>query len=287
VTKHDECNGRRAYEPNRYWNELVSTDATLRNVAYPEFSESFNRHLYRAMTTAVLEALALRGTDLRGESVLDIGSGTGVWVRLWERLGASRIVGLDLSAPAVDRLRHRYPVWAFHEADVSSEALPLEERFDVVSAMSVLLHITDDTRFARAISNISRLLEPDGTLIVMDPIVTRRWWGPPFDETSNSKARSLDEWEAALRGVGLEPEVIVPVTHLLANPVDTKRRIGFQTLSLYWSLLSALIGRRERLGDFLGRGLFQVDRLLLHVLASGPSTKLMFARRSDATSRER
>src|SRR5206468_7226905 len=101
-------------------------------------------------------------------------------------------------------------------------------------------------------SNIAQLLKPDGTLVVMDPIVARQWWGAPFDETSNSKARRVNDWVAILRRNGLEICGMFPVTYLLANPVDTKHRLSFRALSLYWSVVSALVGRRERVGGLIG-----------------------------------
>ena len=270
------------YDPSQYWSRLVDGEATLRSVAYPALAESFNMCLYSAMRTATISALRASGRkDLVGAGVLDIGSGTGVWTALWRELGARRVVGLDLSPAAVARLRELQPGVEFHQGDISEAAPDHDNSFDLVSAMSVLLHITDDSRFERAIANLAHLLSPRGAALIMDPVVMHEWWGPPFDETSNSKARKLDVWTEVLGRHGLEVTTVIPVTFLLANPVDTKHRTTFRVLSWYWTSLMLGVGRRERVGSFVGDALYWVDKLLLRVATGGPSTKMLVVRKID------
>ena len=108
------------YRPAQYWNDLVSGNAGLRNVAYPWLAESFNRCIYRAMMNAAFAALRRSGRDdFRGADVLDIGCGTGVWTGLWARLGAKRVAGIDLSVAAVERLRNLQPDAEFEQGDIA------------------------------------------------------------------------------------------------------------------------------------------------------------------------
>jgi SAM-dependent methyltransferase len=269
------------YRPEQYWNDLVSGDAGLRNVAYPWLAESFNRCIYRAMTNAAFAALRRSGRDhLRGADVLDIGCGTGVWTGLWARLGAERVVGLDLSVAAVERLRNLQPEGEFGQGDIADAEPGVAGRFDLISAMSVLLHITDDSRFERALANIEKLLAPDGVLLIMDPVVVHKWWGRPFDAKSNSKARALAVWRETLQLNGLEVSGLLPVTCLLANPADTERRVSYRALSLSWRGIETLVGRRERVGKLVGTGVYHVDRALLRFVRTGPSTKILIVRRT-------
>jgi hypothetical protein len=113
----------------------------------------------------------------------------------------------------------------------------------------------------------------------MDPVVTRAWLGAPFDDHANSKARGIGEWTVALAQAGLELVALIPVTALLANPVDTRHRATFRALERYWGLLGATVGRRERIGTAVGAVLTPIDRLVVRVAKSGPSTKLLVARR--------
>jgi SAM-dependent methyltransferase len=268
---------QRKYEASHYWEERLGEEPTLQDVAYPSLPETFNRQIYRAMKHAVIKALRKRRIRVEQARVLDIGSGSGVWVDLWDRLGARSICGVDLTAAAVLSLSKRYPTHEFHQADVA-KGVKLTGRFDLISAMSVLLHIKDDEGFRRAVANLAALLESDGFLFVMDQIVLERWWGPPFDEFANSKARPIDEWASVLRDSGLVVDNVDPVTIILSNPTDTKRRETFTALSLYWAYLERGLRGRERLGAVAGRSLYAIDRLLLATLKQGPSVKLLVAR---------
>src|SRR5262249_51633072 len=128
----------------------------------------------------------------------------------------------------VEALRRRQPMVELHTGDISDEPAELGGPFDIVSAMSVLLHITDPDRFERAVSNLSGLLASDGIAFVMDPVVVQTWWGPPFAETSNGFARSAAGWARPLDRAGLEVVEILPVTWLLSNPIDTRCRLAWK-----------------------------------------------------------
>jgi SAM-dependent methyltransferase len=271
------------YDPQVYWRQLLGDTPSLRNVGYAHLPESFNEMLYRAMVAVVLEAMERNSVEIAGRSVCDIGCGSGVWVELWHRLGAAKLAGVDLAPAAVAHLANRFPADDLRPGDISDETPPFAEKFDVVSAMSVLLHVKDDDRFARAIRNIAGMLEPGGTLLVMDPVVTRRWCGPPVTERSNSRARPLDQWLEVLAGEGLELLELSPVTVLLANPADTRSRLGYWALDKYWTAIALSLGGRERLGRVFGRLIYALDRPLTRASRSGPSTKVLVARRLDGT----
>ena len=249
-------------------------------MAYPELAESFNAALYDAMIRAACRGLdaAGVGASLGGRSACDIGVGSGVWLDLWLRLGAESVAGVDLTEVAVRYVRERFPQADLRRADIA-DGVPFGRTFDLVSAMSILLHIKEDERFESALRNIAAMVSPGGSVLVMDPIVTRGWWGAPFDDRANSKARGIGDWTAALARARLELVALIPVTALLANPVDTRHRATFRALERYWGLLKAGVGRRERVGGAVGAVLTPIDRLVLRFARSGPSTKLLVARR--------
>jgi 2-polyprenyl-3-methyl-5-hydroxy-6-metoxy-1,4-benzoquinol methylase len=270
----------RHYEPRTYWEGVLGEQPTLSRVAYPDLPESFNRVLYRAMVAVVVGALRRTGTDLRGRSACDIGCGSGVWIELWHRLGATQVAGIDLAPAAVERLTERYPGDDLRWGDISAAEPPFPRRFDVVSAMNVLLHIKEDERFDRALRNLAAMVAADGVLLVMDPVITRGWFGPVVTEASNSKARPLAQWRAALVSNGLELVELVPVTVLLANPADTRSAFTYTLLDKYWTALQLALKGRERLGAAVGAALYRFDRPLRRLVRSGPSTKVLVARRA-------
>jgi SAM-dependent methyltransferase len=268
------------YDPSHYWERLLGAQFDESGVAYPELARSFNRAIHRAQIAAVASALDEHG--VHPESVLDVGSGTGVWIDFWRQRGATSITGLDLTETAARNLRARFPSATFLQADIGGPVALEAASFDAISAMSVLLHITDEAAFRRALANIAALLRPRGWLVLIEPAVVHRWWGPAFGVGSNSRARTVTEWRTALRENGLALVDLRPATVLLANPADTRRRVTWGMLSLYWRAVRRLIGRREWLGRLAGQALLSVDRGLVRTVRPGPSTKCLLVRKSAA-----
>lgn len=98
-----------------------------------------------------------------GESVLDVGSGTGTLaIAAKQRVGNGPVQGVDPSPAMVDRARRKA---ARAGVDVRFEvawaqALPFEPaRFDVVVSTLVLHHVARDGRPA-AIAEMRRVLKP-------------------------------------------------------------------------------------------------------------------------------
>jgi SAM-dependent methyltransferase len=271
-----------AYEPRAYWEDLLGEHYSASGVAYPGLARSLNEAMYRtlrASTAAALDAANLTAP----RRVLDVGSGTGIWIDFWRGRGVQELVGVDLTQVAVENLRRRHPGVRFEQAD-AADALP-DGGFDAISAMSVLLHITDDERFRRAVANLAAALNPGGALVLIEPVVVHNWWGPSFDDpAANSRARPLAEWQDALNAHGLRIATLRPATCLLANVVDTRRPRTFRLLQRYWELLALAVGPRERAGAAAGAALYALDRVAVRAARSGPSAKVLIARR-DADSR--
>ena len=270
-----------AYDAQGYWDALLEAHPDERGVAYPNLAVSLNRAMYGALLASTTRLVHDHGIADGPGRVLDVGSGTGVWIDFWTRAGATSVTGLDLTQAAVDGLRRAYPGVAFERADVGGEELPVEGPFDVVSAMSVLLHITDDDRWRRAWRNISRVLRPGGHAVLIEPAVAHKWWGPAFDATSNSKARPLSEYRAAIVAAGLSLVELRPATVLLANPIDSRSSTGFDLLSRYWAALSRVVGTDEARGRAAGTVLSALDAPLRRLLPHGPTAKLMLLRRGS------
>ena len=269
------------YDARRYWGALHDEGDALRVVGYPNLPSSFNRAMYRAMARAAMRAVRRAApSGLEGRTVLDVGAGIGVWTELWRSLGA-RVTALELSEVAAARLRERLSDVSVVTGDIADPRAPVTGPFDLVTVMSVLLHVTDDEAFKRAIATIGRALRPGGAAIIVDPIVVHRWWGPSFGAESNSKARLLAQWEEALGRANLEIRSLEPVTALLASAVDARHPAVFRGQWLYWNVLSRAITGRERAGAVAGAVLSPIDRVLV-ALRVGLSTKCLVAVRGPS-----
>lgn len=129
----------------------------------------------------------------QGSRVLDVGCGTGRWVRRLEERGLS-VVGIDQSSEMLSLARKRGTLSLM----VSGEAqnLPFrDESFECVSAVTVIQHIPPQEQ-VRALSEMVRVLRPGGYLFLIELI---RGHG------LHAFSRSPDDWirQASTLGVSL------------------------------------------------------------------------------------
>ncbi len=108
---------------------------------------------------------AAGGTDLRGKSILVMGTGTGWDVASWAKFLPSRIVGIDLyefsSWPEVKAFcMAKYGVSVeLRESSLTDMRFLEDESFDLVASDAVLEHVTDMPGLLR---EAYRILKPSG-----------------------------------------------------------------------------------------------------------------------------
>lgn len=106
---------------------------------------------------------------VRGKEVLDFGCGSGYGTaRIAD--GCARIVGIDISAEAVDYARDKFRAGNLEFAaipPVEDAPLPFaDQSFDVVLSFQVIEHVPDVGRY---LSEIARVLRPGGAFVVATP----------------------------------------------------------------------------------------------------------------------
>jgi len=179
---------------------------------------------YNAVENAIMDCLARQRLP-SPLTVLDVGSGAGHWIDFYRRVfGASSVVGLELSALAVEGLQAKYAGQAeveIAEGDVGAGGFSLERRFGLVNAVGVMFHIVDDDRWERAVANLARQLEPGGLAVITGQFghTTRNVQFHRRDDFSswdefrspgsdvalvNKRIRSLRRWRACAATAGLE-----------------------------------------------------------------------------------
>lgn len=137
-----------------------------------------------------------------GSRVLDVGCGTGIMARAYLELGASSIVGLDLSQGMIDRARDNF-------ADVPSERLRFEcgdimsyetgELFDAVVIYNAYPHFLNKQALVEA---TARLLKPQGRFLVAHGMgrhaLNQHHHDVPANVTSDllGARESADAWRA-------------------------------------------------------------------------------------------
>ncbi len=259
------------FDPEQYWEGMHVENRGFAAVGFRGLGVGFNLWMYRVRRRVVRRALSRTGLSLEGATVLDVGAGTGFYVREWLKLGAARVTGIDLSAAAVESLRTEFPSAEFARDDIADPSESWRSRrYDVVSAFDVLFHIVDDARFVRAIQNIAGLTPSGGHLLLSDNFLH----GPTI-RGEHQVSRSLEEIDNALAGAGFEIVLRIPMFFLMNNPIDSPSRF----LASSWRTVTRVCYRSDRAGAVLGALLFPLELLLTAVAREGPSTELVVCRR--------
>lgn len=129
------------------------------------------------------------GTIDAGETVLDVGCGSGVDLLLAaQRVGPSgTAIGVDMTAEVLDLTRASALALGLEQVELrlgDAESLPVDEAtVDVVISNGVLNLATDK---AKAFAEIARVLVPGGRLQLADLVVA--------DERSEGRRNDIDLW---------------------------------------------------------------------------------------------
>jgi SAM-dependent methyltransferase len=159
------------YSPKEYWSGVAqaagSGDVTgLAPVLHPLAPAWFNALIDKLQYQAMRRALRLANVAT-GAHVLDVGCGTGRWVRRYQGLGFHAL-GVDATSSMLAIARERGTTAPL----IAGEAycLPfVDAQFDCVSDITVVQHIPVSMQ-AAALSEMMRVLKPGGRLILIELI---------------------------------------------------------------------------------------------------------------------
>lgn len=104
---------------------------------------------------------------VRGADVLDVACGTGYGSHMLAKHGAKSVMGIDISAEAIDIATRKYMLQnvAFYVGNATS--LPTADAaFDVVISFETIEHLVDHQAY---LNELKRTLRPGGTVVISTP----------------------------------------------------------------------------------------------------------------------
>jgi ubiquinone/menaquinone biosynthesis C-methylase UbiE len=113
-----------------------------------------------------LERIVASGEIVEGDTVLDVGSGTGILVPLIRKYEPARIYACDLSEAMLGRLSETFAYVKTILGDVRDLRLP-DGSVDVVFVNACYPNIVDKLT---AFSNMGRMVRPGGHLVISHPL---------------------------------------------------------------------------------------------------------------------
>jgi 2-polyprenyl-3-methyl-5-hydroxy-6-metoxy-1,4-benzoquinol methylase len=262
------------FDPTRYWEQRLRARYSLASTGWSGLGEAFNRWSYAVRSRIFSDIVRSEVQAPEQLRVLDVGSGTGFYLRAWRRVGAGEIVGSDLTSAAVEQLSVQFPESQIHQLDIGSADMEMPGGpYDAISIIDVIYHIVDDERYVQALRNLADLLKPDGVLILSENFTARAHVG------AHQISRTRDQILGALADAGLEPVAERPVFYLMNNPVSADSRL----LAAWWDRLHHLVARHEAIGWLAGALLFPVELFLTRYARLGSSTRMVACRKMSPT----
>jgi SAM-dependent methyltransferase len=257
------------FDNRKYWDERLKEQYNLLGVGYGDLSINYNKWSYK-VTEKILFKLFKKYGGGNGAKVLDIGSGTGFVVSIWDRLGKS-VTGIDISKTAVENLSKIYPRHKFVEFDVGSGKVDLSDNsYDCISSASVLYHIVDDKALDTALANVHRLLKKDGIFIFSDNFLKN---GESF-VMEHQKCRSLEDYKKLLAKNNLEIISKIPNYVLLNHPINDSG-LFYKRI---WMRATGYSKRSKFFDSMIWRLLYPIELLLVNIKKETPAQEFMICK---------
>lgn len=273
-----------AYQPLEHWSRLHER-GDLSSVGQSGLPAELNRWLYRALQRRV-RWFVDRHQALDGVSrAFDVGAGMGYWVRVWHDLGIATVDGCDLVPAVVERLNAVYGGYGdrFVAADIGAEVVDLPPGpYDLVSVMNVLLHLTNDDAFRRALSRVAGLVGPGGRLLLIEPILLDASYERPVTATKSSVARIFAAYRDPLLAAGLELVDIRGAAAIANNPIEAGSRPAYDRFLRLWRWIAKRAKSSPASIQWIGPILVALDRIVL-ATGAAPSSKIVLFRRPSAS----
>jgi SAM-dependent methyltransferase len=268
------------YQPSEHWSRLHER-GDLSSVGQSGLPAELNRWLYRALEHRIRWFIRRHHAIAAGTRAFDVGAGTGYWVKVWHDLGATTVDGCDLVPAAADKLNEAFSSRGdqFAAADIGApDVALLDGQYGFVSVLNVLLHLTDDAAFNRALARVAALVEPGGHLLLVEPVLLDSSYERPVSAKQTSRARSLPAYRDPVLAAGLELVEIKGAVAMANNPIEAGSRAAYDRYLRWWRWVAKRAKTSPASTRWIGPLMVGLDRVVL-ATGAAPSSKAILFRR--------
>ncbi len=174
------------YDPQKYWEMRASISKGDVYKAVCVFTLPYEENLALEKVERYAMRLILKGINLRGAKVVDLGCGVGRWTDFFKRKGVFYI-GVDVSKTMLKIAKERFP--SSHFLKVDSIRLPFKDSvIDLIFSINVLQHNFYEHQ-NKLISEMIRVTKKGGFILLFEGISAKN------SQTSyNMFPRTVKNW---------------------------------------------------------------------------------------------
>jgi len=189
---------------NKFYSNIKDNNDS--NTIYKGCKPELSYIHYLSVEKIILKFLYINNIKLN--SILDIGSGTGHWIVFYYKLNQdSKITGIEISKKVYNISKDKYkniPNIKYLNNNFLEMTFK-NEQFNIINAIGVMFHFIEDDDFIKVIKKFKKLLSPNGIIIIGGEFGDENKFlhfindGKPI-----KKLRSLDYWKNILEENGFK-----------------------------------------------------------------------------------
>ncbi|PYG85784.1 glycosyl transferase family 1 [Ruminiclostridium sufflavum DSM 19573] len=268
------------FDYKRYWNNRLNLYFNIEGAGYLGLGEIYNELLYRNRISLLEGVVNKAFGDIRNKRVLELGPGIGIFTEFFNNMGVQRYEGIDIALKSVDDLQKRYRSYQFKHGDICDDSF-YDGEYDLIFSADVLMHITNENHYGKAINNISKHLSTGGLCILLDPISV-------INAKSESPHVIIRDRKYVEQGIGknaLRLTEMLPVTYFMNYPFD-REIIGSNASNalnifnfIHDVFMDSTISDEDK--RIIGEYILYRDRKLLYTNEAGLSEKLLIIQKEN------